>query len=78
MPANAEWNSSATNYYDDSLAVIYNSFEINEAISALQNGENILAIHLLNAGNGSSDILCVPELIASEVQVVDYTPSEIV
>ncbi len=75
-PSNASWNSEAQSYYDDSLAVNYDSFEINNDISSLQSGENVLAIHLFNAGSGSSDILCVPQLIASGTQVVDYnTPS---
>ena len=65
-PANLTWNSEATTYHSDASAVNYQGFFINNAISSLQNGNNVLAIHLLNAGANSSDLLCVPQLIVTQ------------
>lgn len=64
VPNTLSWNSGATNYHEDTLAVNYQFFSADTGIESLQNGTNILAIHLLNAGSSSSDILCIPQLLA--------------
>ena len=59
------WNSGATSYHPDNIAINFENFIANSGITSLQNGNNILAIHLLNSGLESSDILCVPQLVAT-------------
>ena len=65
VPVPLLWNSGATTYHPDNIAVNYQSFDADSGIASLQDGDNILAIHLLNAGIESSDILCIPQLIAT-------------
>ena len=65
VPTPLLWNSGATTYHPDNIAINYQSFDADSGIASLQNGDNILAIHLLNAGLESSDILCVPQLVAT-------------
>lgn len=64
VPNTLSWNSGATTYHEDTLAVNYQFFNADTGIGSLQNGTNVLAIHLLNAGSTSSDILCIPQLLA--------------
>ena len=45
--------------------MVYQSFNLNNAINTLQEGANVLAVHLLNSGV-NSDILCVPLLTATQ------------
>ena len=66
VPATLGWNSGADSYRPDSSAVVYQSFNLNNAINTLQEGANVLAVHLLNSGLESSDILCVPLLTATQ------------
>ena len=50
---------------DETLAVQFESMDITvAALPVLRVGTNVLAIHCLNAGNGSSDLLMVPKLTA--------------
>ena len=65
VPVPLLWDSGATTFHADDIAINYQSFSADTGITSLQNGSNVLAIHLLNAGVNSSDILCVPQLIAS-------------
>ena len=65
VPTPILWNSGATTYHPDNIAINYQSFDADAGIPSLQNGDNILAIHLLNAGLESSDIMCMPKLIAT-------------
>ena len=64
-PASPAWNSGAPNNSSDSAAVVYQEFAVNNGINELVNGNNILAIHGLNYGSGSSDFLIQPELVAT-------------
>ncbi len=63
-PSVLAWNSEASNFNPDSDAINFESFNINSSISSLQNGNNLLAIQILNSGTGSSDLLCIPQLNA--------------
>ena len=60
-------NSGATTYHPDNIAVNFENFVADSGVTSLQNGDNVLAIHLLNAGLESSDILCgrisLPQLV---------------
>ncbi|MEX2187493.1 MAG: lamin tail domain-containing protein [Pirellulales bacterium] len=72
-PADASltWNSGATSGGEASLANPI-PFDITAFRNQLIVGQNVLAIHGLNAGNNSSDMLIWAELLAREV---DTTPT---
>jgi hypothetical protein len=61
-PTLPQWNSVATGNRDDSLDGV--DISLDAHIDLLQGGKNVLAIHLLNQGSGSSDLLVVPTLTA--------------
>jgi hypothetical protein len=65
-PTTLAWNSEATANRDDGAAIQYQEFDITAFRSALVVGENVLAIHGLNQGSGSSDMLISPKLVAEE------------
>ncbi|MCB1097170.1 MAG: CotH kinase family protein, partial [Verrucomicrobiae bacterium] len=61
------WDSAATSSHSDSQAVEFEAFDVSEFVSALQVGNNVLAVHGLNSPSGSnpgggSDFLILPEL----------------
>ena len=60
--SNPAWNAGATGQHDDVSAVTWVSFDVGKHINKLKTGNNILAIHGLNAGLGSSDMLINAEL----------------
>ena len=61
-----QWNAGATTTHDDSAAVAFQIFDCSEFLSALKDGDNLLAIHGMNRGTTSSDFLISAELIAAE------------
>jgi hypothetical protein len=72
-PASPQWNSGATASVTDGAAVVPVSFDITAFKGSLKVGANILAIQGLNqAGANSSDLLVLPELIATRTTT---TPS---
>ena len=62
-PDSPAWNSAATANHADPEAMVYQDFFISSFTSVLRYGDNVLAIHGLNDGAGSSDFLIVPELL---------------
>jgi hypothetical protein len=60
------WNSQASSNHDDALAVNFESFDISDYISSLNQGNSILAIHGLNTPTTSSDFLISVELVAGQ------------
>jgi len=56
------WNSVASAAHDDAAAVLFETIDISAHIDKLQQGNNLLAIHGLNAGTTSSDFLIGAEL----------------
>ena len=69
------WNSGASLAHDDTAAVVFESIDISEQISRLRQGDNLLAIHGLNAGTGSSDFLITVELTASQEEAATEVPA---
>jgi len=65
-PPNPQWNSGATTTHDDSLAVQFEPFDITAHRDRLHAGKNVLAIHGLNSGLTSSDMLIVAEIVATD------------
>ncbi|MGC6567170.1 MAG: PKD domain-containing protein [Akkermansiaceae bacterium] len=74
-PGAPDWNSGATSSHSDSSAVNFTEFSANAGLGALVNGTNILAIHGLNRGAGSSDFLIQPTLSAVMVAGGNSPPS---
>ena len=67
------WNSGANANRDENLAVNFQDFDISAYKDLLVVGVNILAIHGLNGSLGSSDLLILPELIATELESADLS-----
>jgi len=61
------WNAGATTTHSDAEAVIFNDYDITAYRDQLLAGDNVLAIHGLNSSLSSSDLLVLPELVATEV-----------
>ena len=70
-PGNPVWNSGATAGHTDGEAVNFVTFEVNGQIGNLVDGTNVLAVHGLNDGIGSSDFLITPELEVGQSAVSD-------
>ncbi|NLF32934.1 MAG: hypothetical protein GX591_18865, partial [Planctomycetes bacterium] len=58
------WNNGAVEYTDEGDSVTLRTWNVNAFLGALQEGDNVLAIHGLNAGMGSSDFLLSASLTA--------------
>ena len=74
-PANLSYTSGADGTHDDSAAVNYLNFPVSGGTSHLQVGQNMLAIHGLNRGQGSSDALWACLLEASQGATNAISPS---
>ena len=66
-PDPPQWNSTATAERLDSEAVQFDEFDLSRKLGLLRVGENVLAIHGLNASAADSDFLLLPELVATAV-----------
>jgi len=66
-PANPQWDSLATEDHTDSLALVFEDFNISANLNLVEAGSNVLAIQGLNGTLGSSDLLILPELNATTV-----------
>ncbi len=60
------FDAGASASHADAEAVIYESFDVGGHVALLRNGANVLALHALNQGTGSSDFLLWATLEASE------------
>src|SRR3990172_4582266 len=65
------WDSGADGQHSDSAAVLFEYIDVSDYRGALRAGNNVLAIHGLNDGLGSSDFLISAELEAT-VTTIDY------
>ena len=70
-PTTLSWNSGANGHHDDADAVVFEEFDITAGTSALNEGNNLLAIHGLNYETSSSDLLFVPRLEATSTGDID-------
>jgi hypothetical protein len=69
------WSSPATANHSDNDAVVFQPFDITQFRNAFVQGvENVLAIHGLNDGTGSSDMLFRPELVGARMPEVPSGP----
>jgi len=69
-----QWDSDANDLNPDDSAINFEDFDISDHISALQPGDNILAIQGLNYGASSSDFLISVELVGTQVNQGDLLP----
>jgi hypothetical protein len=76
-PNNLGYNALATGTRSDSIASVYRTIELTSAISALQSGTNILAIHGMNNTTGSSDFLIQTILSATVYNSGTASPGKI-
>ena len=64
VPTPLSWDSAATYYREDELAVEFEDFDLSSALGLLVEGDgNLLAIHALNSSPDSSDFLISLELL---------------
>ncbi|MEM1084952.1 MAG: lamin tail domain-containing protein [Verrucomicrobiota bacterium] len=61
-PAVPDYLSTAVDDHPDATAINFTPFSLANGLPFLVDGENILAIHALNQGTGSSDLLITPRL----------------
>ena len=61
-PALPTWNTATDVIHNDTLAVVFENFDISAYKHLLVAGQNMLAIHAFNRNTTSSDLLIVPEL----------------
>lgn len=66
LPASPDWNDQTTTDHQDVLAEQFANFDITAHLGLLQPGQNVLAIHGVNHGSGSSDFLISPRIVAGE------------
>ena len=62
VPTPLAWNSSNAANRSDALAVVFQDFNLNAFTHLLAEGTNVLALQVINAGTGSSDLLLMNEL----------------
>jgi hypothetical protein len=74
-PASPAWNSGASASHSDAASVIFEQFPADAALGALVHGTNVLAIHGLNSGTGSSDFLIQPKLTAVLAAAPNASPT---
>ncbi|MFC1634386.1 lamin tail domain-containing protein, partial [Planctomycetota bacterium] len=58
------WNSRASSSHSDSLAVQFESIDISDSFSLMDQGNNVLAIQGMNSSTTSGDFLISVELVA--------------
>ena len=66
-PGGLTWNSEATGNHSDGEAVVFQEWDITSFINSILSGTNILAIHGLNDGITSSDMLITAELSGTRI-----------
>ncbi len=61
-PLNAQWDSVATGSGNDQASMEFASYDLSNHRDKLRKGRNLLAIHVLNISDRSTDLLAVAEL----------------
>ena len=61
-----QWNSLANDSHADAEAVVPVEFDVSSRIGLLRAGENLLAVHAMNASPTSSDFLLSVDLVTAE------------
>ncbi len=61
-PLNAQWDSVASGSGNDQASMEFASYDLSDHRDKLRKGRNLLAIHVLNISDRSTDLLAVAEL----------------
>ena len=75
-PENADFLSTSTDFHTDSLALVYQDFDVSSFLPLLLPGTNVLAVHTLNWSSTSSDLLILPELVGCMEVVTNVAINE--
>ena len=70
-PTTPGWDSGVSIMNEDYDAILFEEYDVSAGLAALQEGGNLLAIHGMNKGDDSSDLLFVPRLEATYTGDVD-------
>ncbi|HTL17917.1 MAG TPA: lamin tail domain-containing protein, partial [Patescibacteria group bacterium] len=62
-PAAPQWNSAATTSHPNAQAVVFEDINISDQLSALRQGNNVLAIQGLNQSAADPDFIILPQLV---------------
>ncbi len=73
-PTNTNWQSNATGSNSDANAITFEDFDTTGYLDLLKPGKNVLALHVLNSGDSSSDMLGLAELVVSKVSATQRAP----
>lgn len=74
VPVNPQWNTNASGERSVEEATDIRSFNLNTYIQRLREGENVLAVQILNVSADDDTLLFRPQLIASRLDTI--TPGE--
>ena len=74
VPNTLTWNSAASERSSNAEAVVNETFSLNSALSSLQNGTNVIAIHGLNLGAANPDFLQLAQLDLTDVGTYSAIP----
>ncbi|MBN2704001.1 MAG: chitobiase/beta-hexosaminidase C-terminal domain-containing protein, partial [Pontiellaceae bacterium] len=61
-PEPLAWDSKATLSHNNSLAIVFEEYDLTQYLGLLNEGNNILAIHGLNLRNVDGDMLILPQI----------------
>ena len=74
-PAALTWNSTATATHRDLFAVDFVAFDITEHLDALNAGDNLLALQVMNSAIDNNDLLALPQLVGRTAATEGPSPS---
>ncbi|WP_197531575.1 CotH kinase family protein [Posidoniimonas corsicana] len=70
-PSSPGYDSTATDEHPDGAAVNYVDFDVSSFSHLLVEGENVLAVHMLNRSSGSSDLLAAVNLLTTSGGLIE-------
>ena len=76
-PGNVSWNSSATDSRSDAQSLQPESINLSSHIGELQQGQNVLAVHGLNASAADPTFLVSAELVGIEMTAPELSLNEV-
>lgn len=65
------WNATATTLRPDGTGLVVETIDLSAHLGSLTVGQNVLAIHALNADAADNDLLLVPRLTAVDTNAID-------
>jgi hypothetical protein len=75
-PSTLAYNSTSSGNTVDSTAAVYRPYDVTASAGLLKNGQNILAIHIMNGSTGSSDLLS-QAILSGTIYSASPTPAKI-